>query len=373
MTSLAQTRIKEALELCNKEDFRFVPCEFGGDACTLVCPVGFPKWTQKTKYLRSLIYRNSDYLPISVGFPKFVNLGENPEHFPPPKSLDGWSVLEKLDGSLLIVSKHKGQLIFRTRGSTDVERCSNKDEIDVFKKEYENIIHPSPVWPYSLLFEWCSRSQKIVLDYGEKPKLFLIGMIYHDSLNIAHPNFIKEIGEYYKIETPKQYPINDKNLDLLISDVRIWKNKEGVVLYRGQEMFKSKSEDYLVKHRFKSNLNFESLLDLFITLGKPVDPKVVFDYIEKNHDFECATSASGLVEEICEIYVFFLEQLWDIKVLIDSLKANKTISRAEVAKAIKNKYSNLEVSLCFQIYDGKEFTDAFVKKFINYYYDEIPF
>lgn len=370
----AQEKIKLAVESCNKEDFRFVDCQFGGDDCVLVCPVGFLKWTQTTKYLRSLIYRSSDYLPISVGFPKFVNAGENPSEFPVPKSLEGCFVVNKLDGSLLVVSKYKNKLIFRTRGSTGVESCLNKDEIDIFRNKYNNIfIDGALTWNFSLLFEWTSRSQKIVLDYGEEPKLFLIGMIEHDSLRIMHQNFIKEIGEYYKIETPSFYKFHD--IDSLISGVRSWINKEGICLYSNncQDIHKIKSEDYLIKHRFKNNLDFESILDLFFELGKPTSIETISSHIEKEYDFECAKDSESFCVRVCSNYNWVLKEIERLKSFCNELKA-KELPRAKVAKAIQEQARfDLEKSLLFQTYDGKPITDSLVRKLIKYYDDEIPF
>ena len=67
------------------------------------------KWTQNNKHFRSSLWDNDGNL-VSAGFPKFTNWGENPENFPVPTSLKDTVVTEKIDGSLLIVSRWNNQL-----------------------------------------------------------------------------------------------------------------------------------------------------------------------------------------------------------------------------------------------------------------------
>ena len=371
----AQEKIKLAVESCNKEDFRFVDCQFGGDDCVLVCPVGFPKWTQVTKFLRSVVYRKSDYYPVSLGFPKFTNLGENPENFPVPTSLDDCSVVEKKDGSLLIFSKYKDELIIRTRGSTGIENCLNKDEINIFRKQYpylfDFLYKSSGTWAYSLLHEWCSNSNKIVLDYGPTPKLFLIGAVFHESYDLFSQAGIKNLGLALGLETPEIYEF--KSVYDLINNVKSWKNKEGVVLYRDQEAFKVKSDDYLVKHRFKNNLDFESILDLFFQLGKPSNIEFLLANIESTYDYECAKSSESFCVRTCSNYNWVLKEIERLTSFCNELK-DKELPRAKVAKAIQEQARfDLEKSLLFQLYDGKPIADSLIRKLIKYYDDEIPF
>ena len=92
------------------------------------------KWRQDNKFFRSVVV-NEDGEIVSMGFSKFTNYGENPEHFPTPDSLKGCVCLEKIDGSLLIVSKYKGNFILRTRGTVDASKLDNCYELEVFKQK----------------------------------------------------------------------------------------------------------------------------------------------------------------------------------------------------------------------------------------------
>ena len=89
-------------------------------------------WNKQNKIFRSSVWNSKGEL-ISASFQKFVNFGENPEIFPVPISLKNCVVMEKLDGSTLIVSKYKGQYIIRTRGTIDAGRMEkNGFEIEIF-------------------------------------------------------------------------------------------------------------------------------------------------------------------------------------------------------------------------------------------------
>ncbi len=100
--------MKFDLQSIDQTQFMVHPHVLNGEIVHLVQPnhIGV-KWRQDNKFLRSVVL-NEDGEVISIGFPKFTNFGENPEHFPTPVSLKGVVCVDKLDGSLLIVSKYKG-------------------------------------------------------------------------------------------------------------------------------------------------------------------------------------------------------------------------------------------------------------------------
>mgnify|MGYP003562008243 FL=1 len=136
----------------------------GGELVTLVQPnhIG-AKWTQENKHFRSSVWSYDGTL-ISASFPKFVNWGENPQEFPVPQSLNKCTIVDKLDGSCLIVSKYKGNYILRTRGTVDASLMDNGHELEIFrntilpKLEIDIFNRNSNVsqdtWNVSYLFEW---------------------------------------------------------------------------------------------------------------------------------------------------------------------------------------------------------------------------
>ena len=96
-----------------------------GETVSLVQPIHIGgKWTLTNKIFRSSVWDSNGEL-ISAGFPKFTNWGEAPDIFPLPDSLRNATIVEKIDGSLLVVSKWKGHYILRTRGTVDATQLEN--------------------------------------------------------------------------------------------------------------------------------------------------------------------------------------------------------------------------------------------------------
>src|SRR4051812_24434066 len=112
------------------EQFNFKEGVVAGEECVLITPKDITcKWTHENQHYRSVIVLKSSGEVISRGFSKFVNWGEKPDFQPWDMS---WPIdaRHKLDGSLLIVSKYKGEFIIRTRGVFDARAHETGNEID---------------------------------------------------------------------------------------------------------------------------------------------------------------------------------------------------------------------------------------------------
>ncbi len=167
------------------------------------------KWTQDNKHMRSVVVNYAGEV-ISAGFPKFTNWGENPDHFPVPNSLKHCTVVEKLDGSLLIVSKYNGQYILRTRGTVDASIMANGHELEIFKnailkKLDELSVDVTGSWNYSMLFEWVSPINKIVLNYGDEPDWYLVGVVNHINYSLQMQDTLNEFARVADLKRPATY------------------------------------------------------------------------------------------------------------------------------------------------------------------------
>ena len=165
----------------NTKEFFTRPCVIAGVPCVLVEPhgVGVVKWDR-----HNLIYRSSlwtmDGEPVSLSLKKFHNWDEDidkdgnhiPDKIPYPKPKDG---------SLLLISRFRNELIVRTRGTIDAETTlSNGHEIPYLKTKYAKLFqHAMETEGITYCAEWTTPTQKIVLDYGDEPSLTLIGAIKH--------------------------------------------------------------------------------------------------------------------------------------------------------------------------------------------------
>ena len=147
-----------------------------GEECVLVNPMNFGcDWKPDTLHFRSSIW-NSDGELISAGFPKFFNYGEKPLVSEIPTESADFKAITKIDGSLLIVSKYKGEVIIRTRRCVDATTLTNGDEIAILKEKYPLAFDVPEGNSY--LFEWVSPTHRIVIKYNEID-IKLIGSISH--------------------------------------------------------------------------------------------------------------------------------------------------------------------------------------------------
>ena len=258
------------------------------------------KWHQDNKHMRSVVVNYAGEV-ISAGFPKFTNWGENPDHFPVPNSLKHCTVVEKLDGSLLIVSKYNGQYILRTRGTVDASTMANGHELELFKNTIlSKLADNNDTWDYSVLFEWLSPINKIVLNYGDEPSWRLIGFINHINYSLAQQDMLDAMAKKYGFDRPPTYTFSD--VQDLLKDVDQWRGKEGVVVYskNDQMLHKCKSEWYLKLHYLKSELsNIEKVLDVWLEQCMP-DYQTFYSYIFTTFDFELAEQIKGTISRICD-------------------------------------------------------------------------
>jgi len=260
-----------------------------GEDCTLVIPqhIGC-EWAADNLHLRSSIW-NSEGELISAGFPKFGNLGENPAVFGLPESIAGADILEKMDGSLLIVSWYNGQLIVRTRGTVDATELENGHEIAELKALYPNVFaHKSSKVSY--LYEWLSPTNRIVIRH-DTLALRLIGAVYHDNYSLASQDALDVLADSLGVERPKRFAYSD--LQALTDDVKQFVNSEGVVLYTVDgKIYKVKGEDYLIRHKLKSSLrSIKSIVDYWYKNNR-LDKNEMMSLIEKDIDWETAQDAA---------------------------------------------------------------------------------
>ena len=334
-------------------------------------------WSKENKIFRSSVW-NSDGELISAGLPKFVNWGEKPEVFPVPTSLRGCVVMEKLDGSTLIVSKYKGQFIIRTRGTVDASTMEqNGHEIELFKSEILNpILSQSNIqinstvvnasddtWGISYIFEWTSPLNRIVINYGDEPKFVLIGIIDHKDYFLCPQEFLDKIANGLGLLRPNTYTFTD--IADLISNVEMWEGKEGVCVYSkgGQEIHKCKSFQYLKLHRFKSNATFENTVDLFFEFSMPPYQEFQTKLIEK-FDYECFSMVQGYISTICDGYKEVLKIVNGMYDFTNKIKLGVKTRREQAEMIIKAYGDTNRASYIFAILDGKTLDKEKLKKLL---------
>ena len=354
--------MKIDLDKVDRTQFMVHEHSLNGEIVHLIQPqhIG-TQWRQDNKHLRSVVV-NYDGEVISAGFPKFTNWGENPDHFPVPTSLRNCTIMEKLDGSLLIVSKYKGQYILRTRGTVDASTMANGHELELFKSTILNKLHDNnDTWNYSVLFEWLSPINKIVLSYGDESIWKLVGFVDHSDYSLATQDMLDLMAKKYDLLRPEIYTFTDISDMLQIVDK--WQDREGVCLYskNDQAIHKIKSANYLIKHRFKSEATLENTLDLYFSYGKPSYQEFESKLTE-TFDYECFEMVRGYASQICDASKEVNKIVDGFKSFIDNqLKVLST--RKEQAQKVISSYSESNrSSMIFSLLDGKTLTTDQHKK-----------
>jgi|FAXJ01.1.fsa_nt_gi hypothetical protein len=361
--------MKINLNEIDTEQFMVHPHVVYGQTLFLVQPqhIG-AKFTQGNKHFRSSVW-DADGNLVSAAFPKFPNWGENPDNFPVPKSLEDAHVVEKVDGSLLIVSRWDGRIMQRTRGTVDATKLNNGHELELFNQQYRGAIDwlltpfvtPNGLSTYSLLFEWVSPNQRIILNYGDSPAWYLVGCVYHDDYSLKTQPQLDEMANQYGFNRPPSYTF--PSLADLMSGVEAWKGKEGVVIYsdNDQMLHKVKAFDYLIKHRFKSEATLENTLELYFSNERPPYQEFERRLIE-SFDYECFEMVRGYASSICDAAKDVQRIVEGIDEFVEGTLRPLPTRRAQAEKVLASYGQTNRSAFVFARLDNKVLNDDQMKK-----------
>lgn len=358
------------MNLPDEENFKFKDCVIGGDDCVLITPNDITcTWTEDNLKYRSMIVRKSDGKVISRGFDKFFNWSEKPDldTFP---SDGGFTAIEKMDGSLLIWGCHNDELIHRTRGTVTAETMVNGSEIELLKKKYSKFVNDLHKFSnYSILTEWTTPTNIIVINKSDEPELTLIGVIDNNTGELTSQSYLDVLAGGWGMERPSRYEYD--SLHDCIEDVKLWEGKEGVVLYdeTGQYLRKCKSEWYLSLHAIATGVNsVKQVLNVYLESNRPKTYEQFYKYVEDTMDHEIAEKCKDFMQEIVDAYNSLVDLLLDMKKEIDTY-IKKLDTRKDQADAILVKYRGVESGMAFTLLDGKNVDEKQIKKYMEWKLD----
>lgn len=349
------------------EKFRIIEGKNGEKLITPEFGVGNDSWEdKKTLWYRSLHIGPDDKV-ISCGFKKFFNIGEGVLHSQVTEKdlLNKKDLIAtlKYDGSLLIRFVHNGTIRWRTRGSLEVG-LDNKDEILGFIQKYPLLSDPTFCSNLSLLLEWVSPANQIVIKYPE-PDIILVGAVWYNKNLPWYDNEFKlltikeltDISSLSGIKLVDNFKLNNKNeIIKLIEKLKTEKEIEGYVIRfnNEQDLVKVKSNHYFILHALKSNLNSEALIDLFFSWDRP-DFCVFQDQFEKTYDYETWQTIMPAISSMYDGIKIANRILMHIEIFVLEYQNgfSEAKSRKEFALLAKQKYQNEKLSACFSLLDNK--------------------
>lgn len=291
-------------------------------------------WTEETMMCRGLI-TDLDGEVLSRPFKKFFNIGEYDG--PLPEGAPG--VHEKLDGSLGIVYWEDGRPRIATRGSFESEQAKVANEmlseINSCTLEWMREIMLNGV---TLLFEIVYPENRIVVDYGGRRELILLG-----GVDVETGAFYSCSGSPFA--TAKNY--GPRDVGELLS--RQSNNEEGYVLHWPNGlMLKVKFDEYVRLHRIVTGFTKRRVWEI-LWAGESMDP-----YLERVPD--------EFYDWVKEKIAYFHEEYDSIERQAEMLAASVEglETRKEKAEAIKE-VGGTVAAVAFNMMDGKDYKDIIWK------------
>ena len=203
---------------------------------------------------RGLIFNTRGQL-ISRAFHKFFNVNEKDETQVHAVDLSlPHVILEKLDGSMVRpVCMDAGSWRLGTKmGVTDV---SNQAEAWVCDRQpYINFINRMIAEQYTPIFEWCSRRQRIVIDY---PVDRLVLTAVRNNRTGTYVD-LSQLDVDAGIELVREFAGTVENMQHLVEQTCALTDQEGwVIRFANGHMLKLKADLYVQIHKAKDRLTQE--------------------------------------------------------------------------------------------------------------------
>ena len=207
-------------------------------------------------------------------------------------------ILEKLDGSMITpVVTDAGTRWGTKMGITEVSLgaelfVAHNPKYTIFA-EYVMSLGFTPI------FEWCSRKQRIVIDYPED-RLVLLALRNNVSGEYKPYDFMSLLADQFSIDAVKTYVGNPMSMAHLMEETKDSEGIEGYIIrFDNGHMLKMKGEWYLRIHKTKDNLTHEkNVIDLLVNEKMDDVKAFMMDEDRKRVDEFEATFWDGFARQV---------------------------------------------------------------------------
>ena len=111
---------------------------------------------------------------------------------------------------------------------------------------------------FTPIFEWCSRKNRIVVDYPEDKLILTAVRLNSTGTYPRWQSVLKEIeiGGFFSIPVVKTISCdNNTDISKVVDQIRKWEDDEGVIIrFDNGHMVKIKADDYVLRHKCKESL-----------------------------------------------------------------------------------------------------------------------
>jgi RNA ligase len=184
---------------------------------------------------------------------KFFNVGEREETLPDNIDItDPHVILDKMDGSMLVPVLINDKIEWHTKmGATDVAK--QVEEFVALNPHYNEFARMYCRNGITLIFEWCSRKQQIILDYPEDQLVLTGARIMKTGAYFTYEGLVSATEDW-------DIPVVDNfgtvfGLESFMEVAREQKDFEGYVIrFDNGQMLKIKTEWYVQIHKAKEKI-----------------------------------------------------------------------------------------------------------------------
>lgn len=224
------------------------------------------RWTDFLRTCRGIVFDRTGNL-LSFPFHKFFNINENDEvRYENVATWTTKSVTEKVDGVLIQVFKHDGDIIWASRHYIFTPPAQLAQSLA--GDEIHNVIRVLPNRPWTIMLELVHKSVWLpgMVYPGDTVGLYLLGVRFHDSLELKLAFEIWEtVPEPFKL--PVQYSFNSVDDSLQLVQRANTPDWEGLVLQgtedAGNRLVKIKSPLYLKRLALVKGLSPKRIIQTY--------------------------------------------------------------------------------------------------------------
>ena len=228
-------------------------------------------WDEYTMSARGIIFEKDTGKIVARPFKKFFNIGEHETTFLPNLPKTQYHTHEKLDGSLGIIYYYDGKWDIATRGSftSDQANYARLNLLPIYS------LHKTDSH-ITILTEIIYPENKIVVNYGDKKHLVLIGAQHLDSGKSLNREELEVLAIFLGMPIAKVYPITIA--ECIKAKSMLPKDEEGFVVHWPQcdTRVKIKGDEYMKIAKIMAHMTPLAFWEVMGT-----DGKVPLSYLEQ--------------------------------------------------------------------------------------------
>lgn len=269
---------------------------------------------------RGLIFDSASGRLLSRPYHKFFNVGERVELQMDQIDMSAHHiVLEKLDGSMIrpIPVPNSASTEFRLGTKAGITEVAMNAEVWMAKRHnYINFIRLALIHNMTPIFEWCSRKNRVVVDYPED-RLVLTAIRNNEKGSYIPYRTLRNFAKDHDLDLVRVIDSRSDNIHELVNTIRAWEGEEGVVVrfdapratawQRYGHMLKIKAEAYLTLHRSKEAISREKNV-IEVVVNDQVDdliPVLSEEDAKRLRDFQRAfwMGVDDVASNIADVYL----------------------------------------------------------------------